>query len=310
MKRRIGAVVVSLTLVAVAGGAGARERLPSAKPGPILPSAAGVVLGKTTKAQLLKRWGPATQCHTVASPVCSWFIGTGFDLEDSVQAAFANQSNVLHLVTFYSPSWRQSRLRGWSLPKGIRIGSTFAATKRAYPTLRWLRSSGKGSSWSVERHELGGQEYRLGFFLDKGAAERASGRLLQIDVLWYGRPLRCTLASVPADGPGGEPAGRRIRGTCSGAESARLHEAGRGGIRPLRLEFTPRGSEITSVAGPRCPGAPSSGGEGYADCKAGAKDWPIDVTLGLDSEPSSLEVTVNQPVGVPAGTAGLRFKLP
>ena len=302
-------MAVALALVTAAGAVGTRERLPSAKPGPILPNAAGVVLGKTTKAQLLKRWGPASQCHTVVEPVCNWYIGTGFDLEDSVQAAFVKRSNILYLVTFHSPTWRKSRLRGWSLPRGIRIGSTFAATKRAYPTLRWLRSSGKGSSWSVQRYELGGQEYGLGFFLDKGAAERASGHLLQIAVLWYGRPLRCTLASEHAEGADGESAGRRIRGSCSGAEGARLQEAGQGGIRPLRLEFGPRGGEITSVAGPRCPGAPSSGG-GYADCKAGAKDWPVDVTLGLDSEPSSLDVTVNQPVAVPEGTADLRIKLP
>jgi hypothetical protein len=308
------AVVATLAVAVLANAATRPERLPTAKPGPILPSAAGVVLGTTTKPQLLRRWGPASECRSIPVPTCGWYgaMNKNFELADSVSAAMIPRANVVDNVDFYSASWRNSRLRGWSLPGNIRIGSTFAALKRAYPKVRWVRSSGRGSTWIVPRYDLGGQMYQLTFFLDQGAVERTSGHVLQLSALWFGTPLTCKLDSTPARGPEGEVDGRRIRGSCSGATRARLdEEAQPGGIRPLRLKFEPRGAaQITSVKASRCTGGPSTTG-GYADCLADANGWPVDVTLGFDSDLSFLEMTVQQPAGIPPEVAKeLRFRLP
>lgn len=306
-------VAAALAVAMLAHGATRPERLPTAKPGPILPSAAGVILGKTTKAQLLKRWGPASQCRTIPVPSCGWYgeMKKNFELADSVSAVMIPRSTVVDAVAFYSLSWRKSRLRGWSLG-GVRIGSTFDAMKRAHPKVRWVRSSGRGSLWQVVRYDLGGQVYQLTFSLDRGAAERVSGHVLELTALWFGPPLTCTLTSQPAPGPEGEADGRRVRGSCSGATRSRLYEsAEKSGIRPLRLDLEPRGAaEITSVGGRRCPGAPSTSG-GYADCRADATGWPVDVTLGFDTAPGGIDVAVQQPFGIGPETAReLRFRLP
>jgi hypothetical protein len=270
------------------------QHLPRVAPGTLLPSAGGVVLGQTTKAQLLARWGEATQCNPDPSS-CTWVVGLGANLlperggvSDYMLVTFHPNTKRALTISLTTSKWQRSRLRGWKLPGGLGIGSPFPALRRAYPTIRW--SSGvatmrEGSVWLVLAHEIAGNRYRLKFMVDAGAARAASGHVFGVEILRLLPQVSCRLTVAPAPAPPGAAAGARVTGACSPAAE---YAANWGRPVSVPISFaTSGGALITSASSPFDPSCrPTS-------CAARAADWAVDVTLGLDQPGARLEATVN-----------------
>lgn len=293
------AFLVAGTLVVGAPAAGPPERLPDARPGPILPSAGGVVPGRTTKAELLARWGRASACWTATTDAaCAWSVGRPQVL-DYVDARFLRGGPVYRLQ-FDTPSWAKSRLRGWRTPEGIGIGSTYRQLERAYPKLGWNlgeKDNPDRSNWRVAPYTFGGQQYSLRFLVDRAVRRVASGHVIRIELMWYGPPLECKLVASAAPGPQGEASGMRIQGSCSGETYIRLVDRSLGGsIGRLDLSFEGTGgARISSAASSTCTASGGSYGRFGALCKSNAAGWPVDVTVGFESSPGPVVINVRNP---------------
>jgi hypothetical protein len=194
LARSLVAVLAGVFAAAAGGSAAAvaAQRLPRVAPGTLLPSARGLVLGVTTKPQLLASWGPATQCASLANS-CGWVVGLGKNffpepggVSDSMLVTFDRTTKRASTLSLSSSNWRKSRLAGWKLPGGIGIGSEFAALRRAFPTLHWssgISTRRDGSRWIVTEYEHGGAVYRLLFSVDAGAPRAASGHVFGVDIV-------------------------------------------------------------------------------------------------------------------------------
>lgn len=283
------------------------NRLPTAKAGPILPSAAGIAFGRTTRSQLLRRWGRASYCWIVADG-CAWEIRRyttrgAYVVRDGVIVQNVPRGGFIHYMQFATTNWRTSRLRGWRTPQGIRIGSTYQALKRAHPQLRFNGSELERpnvSNWLAPLYTLGGNRYTLRFLVNRRVPQVGTGRVIRIEVQWFGPALACNLVAEAAPGPEGEPAGKRIHGSCSGAPPSWFSG------RPVTLSFEPhRGAGISSITSPFDPSC-STG-----SCRARASDWRVDVTLGFVFAETGVDVIVTQPAGYRnLGTETLRLPFP
>jgi hypothetical protein len=168
---------------AAAGTAKLHERLPSARPGAVLPSAGGVVLGETKRSAISAKWGKPVLCRNygpgrlVDDWRCFWEIGSAYPdsptppvagaLVDWVEVRFSPGTDVASALTFFTTDPSRTRLRGWRTPEGIRIGATLAAVRRVYPRLR------RSDEFGFVRHvapfyEFRGARYDLWFVLAKG----------------------------------------------------------------------------------------------------------------------------------------------
>ena len=270
------------------------ERLPRPKSGVLLPSAGGLVLGKTTKPQLLARWGPATQCIDVVWS-CSWIVGIARNgsrrpgvTSDVVTVVFHDHARWARDLAMYTSSSRKSRLRGWKLPEGIGIGSPFPAVRRAYPKIRWLRSGAANmSTWGVASYEHRGGHYTLQFTFDQATRRIAAGRLVDLRLILQPPLLTCALALETAAPPDGAVAGRRVRGACNGA-ATHAEFWGRPVPLPVKLVGT-RGGRVTSARSPFDPNCTDD------TCRARPADWAIDITIGLTAADVRLEARVGPP---------------
>ena len=289
------AVVVLLAGTQLAAGATSQyvERLPRVKSGPLLPSAGGLVLGKTTKQQLLARWGPASLCLDIAHS-CSWIVGIRRNgsrrpgvTSEVVTVVFHDRARWAQNLTMYTSSARTSRLTGWKLPGGIGIGSPFPAVRRAFPTVRWLRSGAANmSTWGVLSYEHKGGHYTVQFTFDQATRRVSSGRVLDLRLAWQPPLLTCTLALETVPPPVAATAGRRVRGLCNGAT---VHSAfwGRPVLLPVR--FVATGGHVTSATSPFDPNCTRD------SCYARPSDWAIDVTVGLSAQQARLVAEVGPP---------------
>ena len=312
-------IAVSLAVASASAAPSASTGLPRARQGPVVPSAGGVVLGASTRAQAIARWGRPNRCWVVADG-CAWAsvraTARGGRVEtDTVTINNLARGGIVHYVSFESRSWRSSKLRGWRTPEGVRIGTPYPTLKRAYPGIKWNLGEAANrnrSNWLFTRYTHDGGEYSLRFLVDRGLPQVNAGRILRIEIQWFGRPLACTLSSVAERGAEGEPVGRRIRGSCSGAGLARELERSRTGrVSPLTLTFNGvDGSEIASAASTTCTVGRGSFGTVVAACPSGPDTWPVDVLLGFGSTAAAVAVEVRQPSsGVAPGAANLRFQL-
>ena len=312
--RRVATVIaLAAALVGSQLAAGAPsqyvERLPRVKPGRLLPSASGLVLGKTTKPQLLARWGPASQCLDIVHS-CSWIVGIARngsirrgETADYITVVFDDRTRWANTLTMRTNSARKSRLRGWRMPEGIGIGSPFPAVKRAYPKVRWLRSGAANmSTWGVLSYEHAGGHYILNVTFDRATRSVSSGRVVSFDLIWQLPRFTCALTAETVPPPAGAASGRRVRGSCAGAE-AYFELQGR--RFPLELEFlATRGGEITSATSPFDPGCSPE------RCQTRVADWAVDVTLGTSTLDTRLEARVQIPPGAPyTGSASLKIPL-
>jgi len=293
----VATAIVTATLIGTQLAAGAPsqyvERLPRVKPGRLVPSAAGVVLGKTKKPQLLARWGPASICPDERS--CSWIVGIRRDgsrrpgvTADTITVVFHDTTRSAHDLSVATSSARTSRLRGWKLPEGIGIGSPFPAVKRAYPKVRWLRSTAANTStWGVLSYEHTGGHYTLTFTFDRATRKVSSGRVAQLGIAWQPPLLTCSLSPQPAAPPEGAAAGRRVRGSCKGAA---IHAEfwGRAVPLPVRIVGT-TGGQVTSATSPFDPNCTDD------SCYARPSDWAIDMIVGLSAPDARLEARVGPP---------------
>ncbi len=269
------------------------ERLPRAKPGKLLPSAGGLVLGRTRKPQLLARWGPASICPDARS--CSWIVGINRNgsrrpgvTSDTVTVVFYETTRWANDLSLATSSARTSRLRVWKLPGGIGIGSPFSAVKRAYPTVRWLRSGAANmSTWGVLSYEYKGGHYTLQFTFDRATRRVSSSRVLDLRLAWQPPLLTCALALETVPPPVDAAAGRRVRGSCKGA-SIHTQFWGRAVLLPVRIVAT-RGGQVTSATSPFDPNCTDG------SCHARSTDWAIDMTVGLSAPDARLEARVGPP---------------
>jgi hypothetical protein len=294
---------------AIAPGAGSQyvERLPRVKAGRILPSAGGLVLGKTTKPQLLARWGPATQCVDIAGS-CAWIVGIGRDgsrhpgvTADWISVVFDRNTHWATNIAMNTSSARKSRLRGWKLPEGVGIGSPFPAVRRAYPTVRWLSSTtANTSTWGMTGYEHAGSRYTLTITFDAATRKVASGRVVNLGITWVLPRVTCALTLETASPPEGAPAGRRVRGSCKGAA---LYAAVVGRAHPLSLRFRGvQGAQVTSASSPFDPACDVDA------CQTRASDWAVDAILGVSAADAGVEVRVRVPFG-PDGPGGREFRI-
>jgi hypothetical protein len=298
------AALLVATQLAAATTSNYVERLPRVKAGKLLPSAAGLVLGKTTKRQLLARWGPATQCSDIVRS-CSWVVGTRQDgsrragvTSDSIIVAFHRLTGWATGVSLRTSSAHASRLRAWKLPGGIGIGTGFPAVRRTFPTVRWTGSSAVDTSeWGVPSYVHQGTNYAIQFTVDRATKSVSSGRLIAVGVSWLPPLLTCRLEVATVPPPDGAVAGRRIRGSCSGAS---IYAANWGRPAPLRVRFVASPGYVTSTSSPfdsEC---------GRDACLARSTDWAIDATVGLSTAEARLEARVGPP---PTSTQVLRVPL-
>ena len=273
---------------------GYTERLPRVRPGPLLPSAGGLVLGKTTKPQLLARWGPATQCVDIVRS-CSWIVGIARNgsrrpgvTADYITVVFHDTARWARDLSMVTSSTQKSRLRGWRLPGGIGIGSAFPAVRRAHPALRWLRSTARNTStWGVASYEHRGGHYVLNFTFDKATRKVSSGRVLTFGLTLQPPLMTCALALETVPPPEGAAAGRRVRGSCKGA-ATHAEFWGRPVLLPVRVIAT-RGGHVTSATSPFDPNCSDD------SCYARSADWAIDMTIGLSAPDARLEARVGPP---------------
>lgn len=294
--RRLVAAIALVAALVCSQFAGAApqytERMPRVKPGRLLPSAGGVVLGKTKKPQLLARWGPASICPDERS--CAWIVGIRRDgsrrpgvTTDSITVVFYDTTRWAHDLSLATSSPRTSRLRGWKLPEGIGIGSPFPAVRRAHPTLRWLRSTAANTStWGVPSYEHSGGHYTLQVTFDRATRKVSTGRVMQLGITWQPPLLTCSLTSESVAPPEDAAAGRRVRGSCKGAA---IHAGfwGRPVLLPVR--FVGTGGHVTSATSPFDPGCTRD------TCHARSADWAIDTTVGLSTPDARLEARVGPP---------------
>lgn len=219
---------------------------------------------------------------------------------------FAELAGFAYNITFGTTDWKRSKLRGWRTPEGIRIGSTYQALRKAYPKAGWNGGEpgiSNRSNWLVQRHPFKGGNYQLRFLVDRHLSKVASGHVLRIEVQWWAPPVECTLAAGSAPGPAGEPTGKRIRGSCRGGTL--WYSAAGGQAVPLSLTYEGLGDAYISSA--KSPFDPTCNQGG---CRARARDWAIDVTLGFDSTASGVEVQVHAPCGyyaLPENPRRLRY---
>ena len=309
---RLAAVIVlaaALVGTQVAAAVETVDRLPHVKPGRLLPSAGGLVLGKTTRPQLLARWGPASECPQGASS-CSWIVGIARngsirrgETADYITVVFDQRTRWAYNLTMRTNSAQKSRLRGWRMPEGIGIGSPFTAVKRAYPKVRYLRSGAANmSTWGVLSYEHAAGHYILNFTFDRATRAVSSGRVVSFDLIWQLPRFTCSLAAASVPPPDGAAAGTRVRGSCAGA--ATYFEL-QGRRFPLELEFlATRGGEITSATSPFDPDCSPE------RCKTRVADWEVDVTLGISAPGTRLEARIQIPPGAPyTGSASLKIPL-
>ena len=191
------ATVLTVILAGGAWGADGSQRLPRVAPGKLLPSARGLMLGTTTKPQLLARWGPATRCASIVHS-CVWVVGLGKNffpepggVSDSMTVVFHRTTKRASTLSLASSNWLKSRLGGWKLPGGVGVGSAYPALQRAFPTLHWssgISTMREGSVWIVPRYEYAGSVYRLLFSVDAGAARAASGHVFGVDIVRLTEP--------------------------------------------------------------------------------------------------------------------------
>jgi hypothetical protein len=269
------------------------ERLPPVKPGKLLPSAGGLVLGGTTKPQLLSRWGPASICPDTRS--CSWIVGIRRDgsrrpgvASDTITVVFYETTGWAIDLTLATSSSRTSRLHGWRLPGNVGIGTPFPAVRRAFPNVRWLRSTAANTStWGVPSYEHAEGHYTLQLTFDRATREISKGRVVRLGITWQPPLLRCTLTSAAVAPPEGAAAGRRVTGSCTGAA---IHAAFWGRAVILRVRFVVvNGGNVTSAWSPFDASCTRD------TCHARPSDWSIDVTLGLSSPETRLEARVGPP---------------
>jgi hypothetical protein len=281
--------------------------MPRVKPARLLPSAGGLVLGKTTRPQLLARWGSAARCPPGS---CSWSAGYGQnafprpgEAADAITVGFDANTGRAKSLGLGTSSWRKSRLlRGWKMPEGIGIGSAFPAVRRAYPTIRW-RGSGAAntSSWTVQEHEHAGSRYTLLVTFDRATKDVAAGHALTFSLIWLLPRITCALSIETVPAPADAPAGRRVHGSCKGAalyaEWLRMRN-------PLSMRFAGvQGAQVTSASSPFDPNCDP------ATCMTRTADWAVDVTLGVSAPNARVQVRLLHPSAPLAADDELRIVL-
>jgi hypothetical protein len=252
-----------------------------------------LVLGKTRKRQLLARWGPASICPDERS--CSWIVGIRRDgsrhpgrTSDSITVVFHDTTRWAVDLSLSTSSARTSRLRGWKMPEGIGVGSPFPAVRRAYPTIRWLRSGAANmSTWGVPSYEHAGGHYTLQVTFDRATRKVSAGRVVQLGIIWQPPLLTCALRSEVVAPPEGAASARRVRGSCTGAA---VHRElwGRPVLLPVRFVAV-GGGDVTSVTSPFDANCTQD------TCHARSADWAIDTTVGLSTSGARLEARVGPP---------------
>lgn len=203
----IAAVVGVVLAGGASGSAGAdgTQRLPRVAPGKLLPNARGLVLGRTTRAELLSRWGPATRCSPYVRS-CTWVVGLGKNfftepggVSDAIVVVFDRTTKRAATLSLTTSSWQRSRLRGWKLPGAIGIGSPFPAVERAFPTLHWssgVSTTKDGSVWLVDTYDQADGRYRLLFTVDAGAKRAAAGHVVGLDLVALDAPRRASRSDL------------------------------------------------------------------------------------------------------------------
>jgi hypothetical protein len=301
-----GALVASQ----LAAGASSQypDRMPRVKPSRLLPSAGGLVLGETTRPQLLARWGKAARCGPPGS--CSWWAGYGQnafprpgEAADAVTVVFHPATGRAADLGLVTSSWRKSRLlRGWKMPEGIGIGSAFPAVRRAYPTIRW-RGSGAAntSSWRVPTYERGGSRYALFFTFDRATRDISAGHVLTFSMVWLLPRITCALSIETVPQPEGAVAGKRVRGSCKGAA---LYARWLQIPNPLTMRLAGlQGAQVTSATSPFDPDCAPEG------CMTRTADWAVDVTLGVSAPAARVEVRLLHPSAPLAAADEVRIVL-
>jgi hypothetical protein len=303
-------MVVALAASQLAGAATSQyvDRMPRVKPARLLPSAGGLVLSKTTRPQLLARWGKAARCGPPGS--CNWWAGYGQnafprpgEAADAITVVFDTGTGRAHSLGLVTSSWRKSRLlRGWKLPEAIGIGSAFPAVRRAYPSIRW-RGSGAAntSSWAVQEYEHAGSRYTLLFTFDRATRDVSAGHVLTVTLIWLLPRVTCALSIETAPAPEDAAAGRRVHGSCKGAalyaEWLRLRN-------PLSMRFAGlQGAQVTSASSPFDPNCDPG------HCVTRTADWAVDVTLGVSAPNGRVQVRLLHPSAPLAAADELRIVL-
>jgi hypothetical protein len=97
-------------------------------------SIGGVALGMST-AKAKAAWGPGSNCTAQDFPEgatqCVWVAGTGA----SSRMNFTVVGGKVTAIAILSGTKGLATVKRYRTPKGIAIGATFAAVKRAYPKL-------------------------------------------------------------------------------------------------------------------------------------------------------------------------------
>jgi hypothetical protein len=197
------------------------------------------------------------------------------ELEPSLGASDSRITSILWAATRKSHAFD-----GWKTSKGIRVGSTFRAFASAYPG--WKRFDGI-PSLDVLEPRAGASTRVLRAAFTMPLARMQAGAAGRISSLWtFTTGLDCDLHVAPASG------GLRLNGACAGTLSYYY---------PLRLRPTVTGVSITSVQAADARSTRCQVASGSAECTSSGNSrlWPIDVTLGLSSPASSIEVAVDRP---------------
>jgi hypothetical protein len=198
--------------------------LPRVSGGSLYPAVAGIPFGSAAD-QLWAAFGkpPSSTCRTSAGLGCSWrtavdqFVATGHPGLETNQGGAIRFRNIL--VSTKDPA--RSRLRGWTTPEGIHLGSTAADVKRLVEPLQCSQRSCEIDP-RQPLHRIGSTRYRFFVtFTFDGRPTNAASRVTTIDVRQIDVEEGVCLVSISF----GTPTRFDFVATCSGRVKAARLEA-------------------------------------------------------------------------------------